>query len=139
MSTATKFESLQTLFARSFAAIRAISAINAVCAIAAFYILLKATQATRRRLKITSLCGPPNPSFLYGVGKTLRESPDQGALFEKWAEEYGVVYEIPSTLGVRRIVLCDPKAIAHFSTRETWTYISTPLGRALVENMVSLG
>jgi hypothetical protein len=137
MSPATKFESLQMLFAHSVAVTRPISAANVVCAFAAFYVLLKATQATRRRLKTTSVRGPPNPSFLYGVEKTLTESPDQGALFEKWAEEYGVVYEIPTALGGRRIVLCDPKAIAHFSARETWTYVLTPLGKALVENMVS--
>ncbi|KAF8838204.1 cytochrome P450 [Paxillus ammoniavirescens] len=139
MSTATKFESLQILFAHSVAVTRPISAVNVVCAFAAFYVLLKATKATRRRLKTTSLRGPPNPSFLYGVQKTLRESPDQGALFEKWAEEYGVVYEIPTILGESRIVLCDPKAIAHFSARDSWTYVSTPFGRAVAENMVDKG
>ncbi|KIJ59411.1 hypothetical protein HYDPIDRAFT_162418 [Hydnomerulius pinastri MD-312] len=54
-------------------------------------------------------------------------------MYEAWAEEYGVVYQVPSTLGQRRIVLCDPRAIAHFYARETWTYVQTPLSKAFIE------
>ncbi|KIJ57883.1 hypothetical protein HYDPIDRAFT_120221 [Hydnomerulius pinastri MD-312] len=66
------------------------------------------------------------------------ESDDAGAMYEAWAEEYGVVYEVPSTLGKTRVVLCDPKAIAHFYARETRTYIQTPVTKAALEHGVSL-
>ncbi|KAG1729808.1 hypothetical protein EDB19DRAFT_1742502, partial [Suillus lakei] len=50
--------------------------------------------------------------------------------------EYGIVYMIQSVLGQTRIVLCDPRAIAHFYARETWTYVQTPLSLALIESSV---
>ncbi|KAG8218157.1 cytochrome P450 [Butyriboletus roseoflavus] len=58
---------------------------------------------------------------------------------EKWAEEYGGVYEVAWTLGGRRIVLCDPKAIAHFYGGEPWTYILTPFGQLVTEKLVGKG
>ena len=65
------------------------------------------------------------------------EADDPACIYESWAEEYGGVYEAPSTLGRRRIILHDPKAIAHFHTKETWTYVRTPLTRKLLESGVS--
>jgi len=47
----------------------------------------------------------------------------QGSIYEQWANEYGLVFGVPTTLGGNKIVLlCDPKAIAHFYAKETWTY-----------------
>ena len=63
--------------------------------------------------------------------------PDVGAQYEKWAEEYGGVYEVPTVLGGRKIILCDPKAIAHFFGGGPSTYILTPFGRIATENLVS--
>ncbi|KAH7881865.1 cytochrome P450 [Phlebopus sp. FC_14] len=108
-------------------------ALDATAAIAAFWVLTKLARAARRRFMTTRLRGPPSPSLLYGVGKDVLESPDAGSMHEAWAAEYGVVYEIPSSLGQRKIVLCDPKAIAHCYARDTWTYVVTPLTRQFVE------
>ncbi|KAJ8591195.1 hypothetical protein M405DRAFT_123438, partial [Rhizopogon salebrosus TDB-379] len=47
---------------------------------------------------------------------------DSAEMYERRAEESGVVYKIPGVLGQTRIVLCDPKAIAHFYARESWIY-----------------
>ena len=74
---------------------------------------------------------------MWGVGKVVIASPDPGAEYEKWAEEYGGVYEVASALGGRKIVLCDPKAVAHFYGREPWTYTLTPFGEIATENVVS--
>ncbi|KAF9233342.1 cytochrome P450 [Melanogaster broomeanus] len=108
-------------------------AINAAAALAAVWALLTAVRVARRRLKTTRLRGPPSRSLLYGVGKDILESPDAGAMYEAWAEEYGVVYTVPSTLGQSKIVLTDPRALAHFYARETWTYVVTPVGKKFLE------
>jgi hypothetical protein len=57
-------------------------------------------------------------------------------MYEHWAQEYGAVYMIPSVLGQTKIVLSDPRAIAHFYARESWTYVQSPLSLVLIENMV---
>jgi hypothetical protein len=116
---------------------RRLHAVDAALALTALWAVLTAVRAARRRLKTTQLRGPPNPSLLYGVGKDVAEATDSGALmYEAWAEEYGVVYQVPATLGQTKIVLTDPRAIAHFYARETWTYVLTPLSKALFERGV---
>ncbi|KAF9237033.1 cytochrome P450 [Melanogaster broomeanus] len=96
-------------------------------------------RITRRRLRTTRLKGPPSSSWVYGVGKQLKEADDPGAMYEAWAKEYGPVYEVPSTLGGTRIVLCDPKAMAHFYAKETWTYIQIPAHKAATEALFGRG
>ncbi|KIK89943.1 hypothetical protein PAXRUDRAFT_685575 [Paxillus rubicundulus Ve08.2h10] len=113
---------------------RRLHAVDAAVTVAALWAVLTIVRAARRKLKTTQLRGPPNPSLLYGVGKATAESSDSGGLmYETWAQEYGVVYQVPSTLGQSKIVLADPRAIAHFYARETWTYVLTPLSKALFE------
>ncbi|KAG2076362.1 cytochrome P450 [Suillus decipiens] len=97
------------------------------------------SRALRWRLKTTRLRGPPRTSFIYGVSHDLASSQDSGGIYERWASEYGVVYVIPSVFRQSRIVLCDPRAIAHFYARETWTYLQTPLTAALRETTVGRG
>lgn len=91
----------------------------------------------RRRVRTTRLRGPPSSSFIYGVGKILLEADDSASIYEAWAREYGAVYEAPLTLGGRRIVLYDPKAITHFYSKETWTYVRTPMEKHVIEQVVS--
>ncbi|KAH0826753.1 cytochrome P450 [Lanmaoa asiatica] len=92
----------------------------------AIWTVLRWFRTSRGQLRTTQLRGPPSDSFLYGVGKRILDAEDSSAVYEAWAREYGPVYAVPSTLGNRRIVLCDPKAITHFYSKETWTYIQTP-------------
>ncbi|OAX33615.1 hypothetical protein K503DRAFT_657598, partial [Rhizopogon vinicolor AM-OR11-026] len=77
--------------------------------------------------------------FVYGVSKDLMASTNSGAMYERWADKYGVVYKIPTVLGRSAIVLCDPKAIAHFYARETWTYVLTPFSSIILEGLVGRG
>src|SRR6267154_5607170 len=114
---------------------RSISAFDA-CTSAALWTFVKVLRVVRRRMKTTQLRGPPRRSLEYGVSNDLMSSPDSAAMYEHWAEEYGVVYTIPSVLGQTKIVLCDPRAIAHFYARETWTYVHTPLSLTATERMV---
>ena len=85
----------------------------------------------------TRLRGPPSTSVIYGVSNDLISSKDTAIMYELWAEEYGVVYKIPTALGRTKIVLCDPKAIAHYYARETWTYVLTPFSLMSIEGLVS--
>lgn len=114
-----------------------LSAFNAAVACTALWAFIKLIRMSRRRVRTPRLKGPPSPSFMYGVGKILLEVDDPGSIYEAWAREYGAAYEVPSTLGGRRIILYDPKAITHFYAKETWTYIRTPFSKKISESSVS--
>jgi hypothetical protein len=101
-------------------------AFDTAVACAAVWTLLRWLRTSRQRLRTTQLRGPPSETFLYGVGARIHDAKDSGAMYEAWAQEYGQVYTVPSTLGSTRIVLCDPKALAHFYAKETWTYMQIP-------------
>ncbi|KAG2039491.1 cytochrome P450 [Suillus americanus] len=119
--------------------VRSVGTFNVACSFAALWIFAKVFRALRWRLKTTQLRGPPRTSFIYGVSHDLASSQDSGEMYERWATEYGVAYMIPSVLGQTRIVLCDPRAVAHFYARETWTYVQTPLSLALLEASMGRG
>ncbi|KAF8545928.1 cytochrome P450 [Imleria badia] len=122
MANMISLESLQVFLGHNLSAVHRLRFVNVAYALGALYAVLKVFRVTRRRLKTTALRGPSNPSLVWGVGKALLLSPDTGEVYEKWAEEYGGVYEVPLALGRRNIVLCDPKAIAHFFGGETRTW-----------------
>ncbi|KAG1839466.1 cytochrome P450 [Suillus tomentosus] len=114
-------------------------AFNVACSFAALWAFVKVLRMLRWRVKTTQLLGPPRTSLVYGVSRDLAMSEDSAAIYERWATEYGVVYMIPSVLGQTRVVLCDPKAIAHFYARETWTYVHTPLSLVFLEESIGKG
>jgi hypothetical protein len=119
-----------------WATVRSVGALNATCSFVALWAFVKVLRTLRWRLKTTQLRGPPRTSFIYGISRDLASSKDSAGMYERWATEYGVAYMIPSILGRTEIVLCDPKAIAHFYARETWTYVQTPLSLVLMESSV---
>ncbi|KAJ7185765.1 cytochrome P450 [Mycena filopes] len=87
----------------------------------------------------TPLKGPSSYNFLFGMLPYLMKAPDAGAIYEGWAAQYGAVYSIPSVLGRRKIILTDPKALAHFFSRETYGYVATPQGRRFAEKLIGRG
>ncbi|KAG9309799.1 cytochrome P450 [Chiua virens] len=97
--------------------------------------LIRLARTVYRRTQTTRLNGPPSKNFLLGYPEFFTD-PDSPEIYEAWAEEYGAVYQLPSVLGTTRIILCDPKAIAHFYAKETTTYILPPLGRFLTGILV---
>lgn len=99
--------------------------------------LVRLARTAYRRARTTRLSGPPSKNLLLGFPE-FSMTPDSPEMYEAWAEEYGPVYQVPSVLGTARIVLCDPKAIAHFYAKETTTYILTPLGRFVTSIVVCL-
>ncbi|KAI6100332.1 cytochrome P450 [Pisolithus sp. B1] len=90
--------------------------------LATVWALRTAFQATGKKSRTTKLRGPKSNNLLFGVSKELFESPDIGGMFEAWSKEYGVAYEIPMICGEKRIALCDPRAVAHLFSKDTWTY-----------------
>ncbi|GLB33170.1 putative cytochrome p450 [Lyophyllum shimeji] len=92
-----------------------------------------------RGTRATSLRGPPSESILFGLSGVLRQSEDASLLTERWAKEYGSAFRVPTALGSSRIVLMDPKAVAHFYSKETFGYVQTPLARVFIENLFGRG
>ena len=88
------------------------------------------------RTKTTKLRGPTGSSWLYGVTRDIHDG-DSGALHESWSEQYGNAFQVPIALGSRRIVLFDPKAIAHFYSKETFGYIQNTFTKKAIANLVS--
>ena len=87
-------------------------------------------------VQTTPLPGPRNTSLLFGLYRHINESPDAGLVYERWAEEYGPAYVVPGGFGSKRVVICDPRANAHFYARETFGYVQTKLSRVFIENLV---
>ena len=114
--------------------IPSLSAFNAVVTCTAVLAFIKLTRMSRMRLRTPKLRGPPSSSFAYGVGKILMEVDDPASMYELWAHEYGAAYTVPSTLWRHRIVLYDPKAIAHFHAKQSWTYVRTPFAKKSLEH-----
>ncbi|KAL1718549.1 cytochrome P450 [Schizophyllum commune] len=105
------------------------------------YILHKALRkvTSRSGVPTTPLRGPPSPNWLFGVHRDIVRAKDPGAVWENWQREYGLVYATPAPLGETRIALFDPKALAHFYARETWTYVNPRISKMIIENMFGPG
>ena len=87
--------------------------------------------------KTIPLNGPGNPSILFGWYRRINESEDPSALYEGWALKYGPAFRLPGGFGSSRIVICDPRANAHFYSKETFGYVQNKLSRVFIEILVS--
>ena len=101
-------------------AIRSPHVINLAAGLAVICALRVAYRTNCKRPRTTRLRGPP--SGFFGAEEVLIESPDPATVHEAWYKEYGPAYEIPMVLGERKIILCDPKALVHFFSRDSWSY-----------------
>ena len=104
--------------------------------LAALYVANKLVKAYRFRARSTPLAGPPSTSWIFGVSKSHINNPDAPAIYEDWVAQYGPVFRAPAAFGSSRLILTDPKAIAHFYSVETWTYVQTSLSRIAIEKLV---
>ncbi|KAH8115692.1 cytochrome P450 [Phellopilus nigrolimitatus] len=102
------------------------------------WLAYKVAQTVRMRSKMTKLHGPPASSWLFGVSKDVFLG-DSGEIYEKWAEEYGPVYQIPGPFGSRRTVLVDAKAIAHYYSKETFVYVHSTFAKQAISNIIGKG
>ncbi|KAI6037481.1 cytochrome P450 [Pisolithus marmoratus] len=121
------------------ALVRSASVIDLAAGLAAILALRTTIQAIRKKFRTTKLRGPKSSSLLFGVGKELSRSPDTGAMFEAWSKEYGVAYAIPMICGQKRIILCDPKAIAYLFPKDTWSYVGIPGHKASQARTIGKG
>ena len=88
--------------------------------------------------RYTKLNGPSLRSkFLMGYSKESLQIINHSHLFENWAYQYGAAYHVPAFLGVKNLVLCDPKAIAHYFANDTFTYRMPHAARFFFEVFVS--
>ncbi|KAI0368462.1 cytochrome P450 [Pilatotrama ljubarskyi] len=119
--------------------IQQVSALYVALILAAAYLVYMFGQSYRKRSRATPLAGPPSPSWLFGISRVAANNPEGAALYDEWAEQYGPVFRVPAPLGSTRVVLMDPKAVAHFYSLETFTYVQTALSRVAIENLFGRG
>ncbi|KAJ7186220.1 cytochrome P450 [Mycena pura] len=106
----------------------------------AFYVA--AAIAVYRAIKywrIVRLQGPPSPSFIFGHTQEISESRSPAELYERWAQQYGSMYEIRGPLGSRRLVICDPRALSHVLALDSWKYSHPPLARLQISSLTGPG
>ncbi|KIK17283.1 hypothetical protein PISMIDRAFT_685401, partial [Pisolithus microcarpus 441] len=96
--------------------------------LAAVWAFHTAFQATGKKSKTTKLRGPKSNDLFFGVSGEVFRSAGMGGMYEAWAKEYGVAYEIPMICGERRTQICDPRAAAHFFSKNTWSYVGMGKG-----------
>ena len=87
----------------------------------------------------TPLKGPPRLSWLSGAFGFQFTIAGRAAAVNEWAAEYGPVFQIPWVMGRNQVVLCDPKAVAHFYARDSTVYGGSKSNRKLIEILVRCG
>lgn len=113
--------------------------IGAASVIATIWALRGALRVARRTFRTTRLRGPPRTDLVFGVSKQIIESTDTAALYEAWAGKYGAVYEVPTTLGGRKIMISDTRALTHYFSKETWSYVLTSETRLIIRRTLGPG
>ncbi|KAF8994355.1 cytochrome P450 [Cyathus striatus] len=91
------------------------------------------------KVALTPLNGPPSPSWFFGHYKTVQDSDSPAQIYEKWEREYGPAYIVKGGFGSQKVIICDPKAHAHFYARETYGYVQTKLARIFIQNLFGRG
>ena len=91
---------------------------------------------SHRRPRTTKLRGPPSTGFISGVNKELFNSSDLGGMYRNWEKIYGPVYQIPSTLGSKILVLQDPGAVTHVYSKDTSTYHQFGVAKAIFKSLM---
>lgn len=87
----------------------------------------------RRGLAATALRGPPSTSFLLGATAELMKAKSSAHVQESWAQMYGPVFSLPSSFGRSKVILLDPRAVAHVFAQDTYEYQKLPVSHAFIE------
>ncbi|KAJ6553276.1 cytochrome P450 [Mycena capillaripes] len=83
----------------------------------------------------TKLGGPPRSNLILG----LSPSPIKDAFYAEWVAQYGPVYEIPATLGRKKLVITDPTALLHVYNAERTVYTKTESSRTFMARVFGRG
>ena len=90
------------------------------------------------RIKTPKLRGPPAKSWFWGFAReTSILEGDSTAAYGAWSDVYGPVFQVPAPLGTRTVVLFDPKAIAHYFSREAFGYVNAGYSKTRIAKLVS--
>jgi hypothetical protein len=116
--------------------VRHLTVLESVAIVVGLWVLSKVAKILRRRAKTTQLKGPPRMSWMFGVSRFLSEHKDSSLVQEQWAEQYGNVFRVPIAMGQTVVALCDPKAIQHFYSKESFTYVDSPAMKIVIERIV---
>lgn len=90
-------------------------------------------------VQTTSLRGPPSKSILFGKYHEINQFEDSSILYEQWANEYGQAYKVPGGFGAYRILIMDPRAIAHYYAKESFVYVQNKFAKMFIANLFGRG
>ncbi|EPQ54006.1 cytochrome P450 [Gloeophyllum trabeum ATCC 11539] len=108
-----------------------------LCTGLAVLTLLAVVRTQRVTPNATLLRGPPSSSILWGVRRSIRQTANPGALYERWERLYGGAYEITGVAGSKEVILTDSMALSHFYAKDGSSYARTTYFRLGVEKMSS--
>ncbi|KAF8344577.1 cytochrome P450 [Amanita rubescens] len=113
--------------------------LDALISLVLLYVAVKLVQFVidrRRSSRLPRLKGPPNRNLLFGRLREVLQSKDRPAMYQRWTDEYGAVFQMPGQLGTRRIILCDPKAITYLHSKDSFTYQAMPISKAFLKKFL---
>ncbi|KAJ6511400.1 cytochrome P450 [Mycena vitilis] len=64
-------------------------------------------------------------------------APNPADLYDGWAQKYGSVFQIRGPMGSVRIILCDPKAIAHLYALDSWRYSHSAIAKMQLSSLLA--
>ncbi|KZT22698.1 cytochrome P450 [Neolentinus lepideus HHB14362 ss-1] len=102
-------------------------------------VLYRTILRLRQKTMNTPLNGPPRRSLLWHIQNFMARSTKLLDLSELWIAEYGPVFRLPGLLGSQKIMLADPKALSHYYSKETTTYVKATYLRLALEKIVGRG
>lgn len=86
-----------------------------------------------RRRKGLHLRGPRTANILFGFSEFILRTDDLQPTYDKWAKEYGSIFQVPRGLGTRAVVIYDPAAANHILAQlGTNVYERPEFSRALL-------
>ncbi|EMD31778.1 hypothetical protein CERSUDRAFT_119356 [Gelatoporia subvermispora B] len=113
--------------------------INAFALVVTVWGLSQIARIVRRRWHTTPLRGPPSPSFLYGIKQVEAKQRQTHGVYNPWVATYGGAFRVAAPMGTTRIVLTDPKAVAHVLSQDTWGYTHPGPEKAAIEAVLGPG
>ncbi|KAH8831754.1 cytochrome P450 [Flagelloscypha sp. PMI_526] len=93
----------------------------------------------RRRIRVaTALRGPKPLHPIWGWTQEIIKTDHSAEMYEGWVKEFGSVVGVPTLLWNQRILLADPKAVAHFYAHDASVYVQNKHTKVLFGNLVYL-
>ncbi|KIL67272.1 hypothetical protein M378DRAFT_73991 [Amanita muscaria Koide BX008] len=77
----------------------------------------------RRSSRLSILRGPRSNNLFFGTSLVREVLDDTATVMDRWISEYGYVFKVPTSLGANRIVIADPKAVAHVFANDSFGYL----------------